>query len=69
MGEPELSYTADENEDTVTSENSFIIKHIPTVWSSHSLLGIYSREMETYVHTKPSTKRAIVAIFPKLETI
>lgn len=31
--------------------------------------GIYSREMETHVPTNPSTKLAIVAIFPKLETI
>ena len=36
MEEPELSYTADENEGTVTLENSFIIKHTPTLWSSHS---------------------------------
>ena len=50
-----------------TLENHSIVsqkvKHKATMWPNISLLGIYLREMKTYVHIKTCTGLLIGALF------
>ena len=42
---------------------SYKTKYSFTVWSAIMLLGIYSKELENYIHTKPCTWMFIATLF------
>lgn len=48
---------------TAILEVSYKIKHTMTIQLSKTILGICSKEIKTYVHTKPFTLMFIATLF------